>query len=113
MPSVGGQEIWYRRQTEKTCLYPHDEKRMSKPSEGSSFPCGCPTRLALCSFLSLTHYVQFRRLNDVVERRAFRRSGHGQCPEMPRSFLASASRNYPLHAVQSRTFRAGNFYIGV
>jgi len=54
-----------------------------------------PLGLLLCSFLSLKQGVQLRRLNDVVERRVFRWSGRGQCPEMPRGFLWQARPETP------------------
>ena len=63
--------------------------------ENSSFACGCPTRLAKCSFLSFTQYTQLRRRNDGVECRALRGFGHGRCPETPHRFDVHARAETP------------------
>jgi len=63
--------------------------------ERSSFPRGCPTRLARCSFLSLTQYLQLRRRNDGVDCRALRWFGHGRCPETPHRFGVQARAETP------------------
>jgi hypothetical protein len=60
-----------------------------------SFTCGCPTRLAMCSFLSLTQYMQLWRRNDGGVCRAFRRFGRGACPETPHRFLWRACPETP------------------